>query len=100
MYLAASWEYATSPVDSRRNAEKAVRYVELARKMLADHWKDACHFRALAAAKAEAGDFEQAVAAETKAHALYSDADSSKWGHLLELYRSGQPYREPQQTVH
>jgi tetratricopeptide (TPR) repeat protein len=93
-YLAAAWEYATSPIDSRRDAGKALYYVERAREMLGEHWKEAHDFRVLAAAHAEAGDFERAVAEETKAQELYTAEDSAKWGHLRELYRSGQPYRE------
>jgi len=94
LYLAASWEYATSPIVDRRDGRKALHYVQQAREVEAGLCKEACYFRALAAAHAEAGDFEQAVAAETTAHELYSNEDRPKWGHLLDLYRSGQAYRE------
>jgi tetratricopeptide (TPR) repeat protein len=94
IYLSAAWEYATSPVDTRRDGKRAVEYALRLWKVLGADWKEAMGYRVLAAAHAEAGDFGRAVDAETKAQELYSEEDQSKWGHLLDLYRSGRPYRE------
>ena len=48
----------------------------------------------LAAAHAEAGNFEDAVKWEEKARALYSPEMKAKWAFLLELYKEGKPYRQ------
>jgi hypothetical protein len=64
------------------------------RQILSGEPNESDEFRVLAAAHAEAGDFNRAIAAETKAQALYSEEERSKWGHLLEVYRSGRPFRE------
>jgi tetratricopeptide (TPR) repeat protein len=94
VYLSAAWEYATSPIESRRDGKRAVEYALRLREVLGAEWNEAIGFRVLAAAHAEAADFPRAVAAETKAQVLYSEEEKSKWGHLLDLYRSGRPYRE------
>lgn len=50
----------------------------------------------LAAAHAEAGDYGTAVTWQTRANALYSDAEDKKKGDLrLMLFREKKPYREP-----
>ena len=75
-----------------RDAQQAI---ELATKAceLSD-WKDAKHLGTLAAAYAEAGDYDKAVRWQTKADNLYSESMKERHGHLLDLYRSGKPYQE------
>jgi hypothetical protein len=59
-------------------------------------WKDGCSLGSLAAAHAEAGDFDAAVTWQTKANARYTDAeDKQKGDQRLNLYREKKPYREP-----
>ena len=49
----------------------------------------------LAAAYAEAGDFDKAVEWQEKANKLYTDADDRKKGEdRLNLYKEKKPYRE------
>jgi hypothetical protein len=49
----------------------------------------------LAAAYAEAGDFDKAVVWQEKANELFSDAEDQKKGEgRLKLYREKEPYRE------
>ena len=58
-------------------------------------WKNAYHVGTLAAAYAEAGEYEAAVHWQTKANALYSAADDRKKGEArLKLYQEKKPYRE------
>ena len=50
----------------------------------------------LAAAYAEAGDFDSAVKWETKAIELESDAhEKAEYAERLKLYRDKKPYRDP-----
>ncbi len=58
-------------------------------------WKDATSLDTLAAAHAEAGDFDSAVRRQTEAIALLSDAEEKKdFGERLKLYRDRKPFRD------
>ncbi len=58
-------------------------------------WKNASYLATLAAAHAEAGDFDSAVKWQAKANALYPEAeDRTKGETRLKLYREKTPYRE------
>ena len=58
-------------------------------------WKDADHLSTLAAAHAEAGDFEAAQTRQTDANALYSRPEDREKGEIrLKLYREKKPYRD------
>jgi len=56
--------------------------------------KDATYLTTLAAACAEAGDFENAIKWQQEAQRTYSENDQRQWGFLVDLYRSGKPYRD------
>src|SRR5262245_9318985 len=91
-YNTRAWVWATCPEakyrDGRRAIESATRACELS------GWKDANHLDTLAAAYAEAGDFEAAVERQSRANALFSDAGAKAAGQeRLELYREKKPYR-------
>ena len=89
-----AWLLATCPDDKIRDGKKAV---EAAKKacVLTDY-KTALFLRTLAAACAEAGDFDEALKWQTKA---LEDVDYEKrYGddahRLLKLYQDHKPYRE------
>ena len=58
-------------------------------------WKEANIIDTLAAACAEAGDFDGAVRWQTKANAMFTDEKEKPRGEeRLKLYRDHKPYRE------
>ena len=90
------WILATSPDANLRNGEQAVRYAKRACDLTKDN--DPAYVNGEAAAYAEAGRFDEAVAAAQRACAL---ALASKGGQLdvleetrkeLDLYLAHQPY--------
>ena len=92
-YNVRAWVWATCPDakyrDGTRAVESATRSCELS------GWKDANDIDTLAAACAEAGDFDAAVKWQTKANALYADAEDKATGQeRLKLYRERKPYRQ------
>jgi tetratricopeptide (TPR) repeat protein len=92
-YNGRAWLWATCPDakyrDGKRAVESATRACELS------GWKDADRLDTLAAAYAEAGDFDAAVTWQSKANALFTDAEIKKGGQeRLQHYREKKPYRE------
>jgi TPR repeat protein len=89
-----AWELAVSPAAELRSGELAVEIIE----GVAAEYPVPAYIDTLAAAYAEAGRFEDAVRAQQRAiDALPSDvpaASLESFRERLELYRSGQPYRE------
>lgn len=86
--------------DGKRAVEQATKACELS------GWKDASAFNALAAAYAEAGDFEKAIQWQNKAIEQPSGAvdgaakrDRSNYGDRLALYRAGKPCRAETNTI-
>ena len=93
-YCSRAWLWATCPDASLRDAKKAIAAATTACELT--NWKEAYPLGSLAAAYAEAGDFDAAVAWQTKANALYTEAeDKQKGAERLKLYHGKNPYRDP-----
>ena len=90
-----AWILATSRVDKVRDGNKAVELAEQALRQ--SPWKQAEYWDTLAAAQAEAGKFDEAVASAEKAlqQARSVRADDLIPGiqRRLELFKAGKPYR-------
>jgi len=84
----AAWALATHPDDAVRDGARAVT---LAERALAAQPGDASVIDTLAAAFAESGDFDRAVATQERAVALSDDAELQE--HLTTL-QQGRPIRE------
>lgn len=88
---------ATCPDESLRDGKAALEEARQACELT--HWGVEAWIDSLAAAYAETGDFDQAVKFQQQAiellgtteHGLYTPAETKA---RLELYKSGQPYRE------
>ncbi len=93
-----AWLLATHPAAEFRDGEQAVQFAERACKLTAE--KVPFLVGTLAAAYAEAGQFEKAIATAQRARDLAASAGQTELaarnGQLLELYRAGKPYREGQ----
>jgi tetratricopeptide (TPR) repeat protein len=86
---------ATCPDDQARDGKRAIEYATTACERTG--WKDPLCLDTLAAAYAEAGQFEEAVRYQTRAledPALKSDLRTAARGRL-ELYRQKKPFRDP-----
>jgi Flp pilus assembly protein TadD len=86
-YKNRAWILATCPNkvlrDGKRAVESAMRGCELT------DWKDPAFLESLAAAHAEARDFDAAARAQARAIALVEGFDAR-----LKAYRAGEPYRD------
>lgn len=88
-----AWLLATSSSDVHRDGRRAVELASRACDLTG--WKVVRAIDTLAAAHAEVGDFEEALAMQEKANALYEDPEAREWGEgVLALYRQGKPYHE------
>ena len=88
-----AWLLATCPDASVRDGKRAVR-LSLEACELAD-WQDTFMLDTLAAAYAESGDFETAIAMVEKGLEDFGDAGPEGMRARLKLYRQSIPYREP-----
>ncbi len=88
-----AWILATCPDPALRDGNQAVEDATRACE-LAD-WQEEDFLDTLAAACAEAGDFDAAVRWQTKALKRVSDWEKDDFRGRLELYRAGKPYRQP-----
>jgi len=93
-YAGLAWIYATCPEAGYRNGAEAVEDATFACKY--SDWKDPKAVEALAAACAEAGDFNHAVKYEKKYLATpgLSTKDTAAAQRRLALYQAHQPYHE------
>jgi tetratricopeptide (TPR) repeat protein len=89
-----AWSLATNPEASKRNGALAVKLAEGACQRV--HYRETIIVGTLAAAYAEAGRFEEAIATAQKACALASEQGNSELllesQKLLVLFRAHQPY--------
>ncbi|HYH65606.1 MAG TPA: tetratricopeptide repeat protein [Urbifossiella sp.] len=94
-YNALAWIRATCPEAKHRDGTKAValatKLCELSAGKVADH------LDTLAAAQAEAGDFDDAVATQKRALALPGTAEAltREYRERLKLYEAERPFRQP-----
>ncbi len=86
-----AWLLATCPLDALRDGPRAVQLAEACAR--AGGYGDANALDTLAAAHAEAGAFDRALAWQRKALALASDAERAPLAERLALYEAGLPYR-------
>jgi protein O-mannosyl-transferase len=97
-----AWILATSADASVRNGTEAVGLAEKACEQTQN--QDAMTMGTLAAAYAEAGRFNVAVATAEKAANLAAAAGNSRFAtintQLMQLYRAGKPYHEKAPTHH
>ena len=93
-----AWLMATCPDETFRDGQQSVEYAETAQARALEKTPPDTHnsylFDTLAAAYAEAGDFEKAVAAQERAMENVLEISRAELNDRLELYRSGEPYRE------
>ena len=92
-----AWQLATSADDNSRNGKLAVKLAGRACEQ--SHFQAATMIGTLAAAYAEAGQFDEAIATEKKACALASQLGETNLlkrnQELVVLYQSHQAYHEP-----
>jgi tetratricopeptide (TPR) repeat protein len=89
-----AWLLATAPDAALRDADQAIQFAERAADLTGR--QDASAMDVLAAAYAEAGQFDRAIAAAQLALTLNPDAAlAAAIRRRLELYRQHQPYRSP-----
>ncbi len=88
-----AWLRATWPDEKHRNGPQAVEYATKACELTA--WKDASHIGTLAAAYAEAGDFDRAIEFLDKSDALDSKTYAESHAEMRKLFLEKKPYREP-----
>jgi tetratricopeptide (TPR) repeat protein len=90
-----AWLWATCPLADFRNGTAAV---DLARRACElTEWNDGFYFDTLAAAYAEAGNFEEAMKWQQKAvddPKAFHESERPKVLHRLQLYQQRQPYRD------
>jgi tetratricopeptide (TPR) repeat protein len=92
-YNNVSWLLAVCPDANLRNGERAVEYAK--RACVLSGWKAPATLDTLAAACAEAGDFDNAIKWEIKyLESNPSKDDSEKHRQRLSLYQQKKPYHE------
>ena len=86
-----AWLLATCPDEKYRDGKRAIELATSACEVAG--WKNPYGVCALAAAYAENGDFANAVKWQEEFQRLGSEEVKKKWGFLLDLYKSGKPFR-------
>jgi len=87
-----AWLLATCPDAAFRHGSRAVQLAQTACEL--SSFADGDALETLAAACAECGDFPAAIRWQQQALQRYAPAEAQAWRFLLELYESGQPYRQ------
>lgn len=87
-----AWLLATCPDDAVRDGELAVEHATQACELTS--WSNYAYVDTVAAAYAEAGDFESAVKWQEEAIRLGSGALTPDFQRRLKLFKAGKPYRE------
>jgi tetratricopeptide (TPR) repeat protein len=93
---ALAWLFATCPDEKYRDGQKAVEHATKACELT--DWKEPGWIDTLAAANAEASDFEKAVKWQQKAMEMADESEKADYKSRLDLYEAGKPYRvEPKE---
>lgn len=87
-----AWLLATTPARSHRNGRQAVEFATKACELTG--YRKADVMDTLAAAHAEAGQFEQAVSVAKDALKIANEKQKAAITNRLALYEAGQPYRQ------
>lgn len=87
-----AWLLSSCPVSAYRDGERAVSIATRACELT--HWRNNSYIAALAAAYAQAGQFEKAVSWQAKVRDMASPADRPRMQALLDLYEAGERYPE------
>ncbi len=90
-----AWLWATCPSEKHRNGKAAIDLAHRACELT--EWKDAFYFDTLAAAYAEAGNFEEAIKWQQKAvdePKAFHESERPKVPERLRLYQQRKPYRD------
>jgi tetratricopeptide (TPR) repeat protein len=87
-----AWLKATCPDAKFRDGKKAIELATKACELA--RWRDAQGLDTLAAAHAEAGQFEKSIEAEERAIELATAQEKPQLEQRLKLYEAKQPYRE------
>src|SRR5207245_2370407 len=88
-----AWMLSTSPEAKYRDGKKAVNLAKKACEL--SEWKNPIFLDTLAAAYAEAGDFDAAIKWEKKAIESFKDQDVKRARReMIKLYEKKQAYRE------
>ena len=91
-WVARAWLYATCPEKKFRDGKLAVASATRACQL--SQWREAPKLAVLAAAYAEAGDFDKAVRWQKDANGRFVDPEDRKQGReRLELYKQKKPFR-------
>ncbi len=97
-YNDVAWLLATCPDGNYRDGRKAVENASRACEL--SQWANAAYLDTLAAAYAEAGEFEQAMKWQLKAIDLsITDNNKTVMQSHLKLYKAGKPYREEKDEI-
>jgi tetratricopeptide (TPR) repeat protein len=87
-----AWVLATCPEEKLRDGLEAIRLAKKACTLTQD--KVATYVDTLAAAYAEAGEFEEAVTTQTRALELAAPQERAEFAMRLKLFREKKKYRE------
>ncbi len=92
-YDRMAWLFATCPEDKVRDGKRAIQLAVKACELT--NWKNGSELNTLAAAYAEAGQFDEAVRYQTQAiEEPRGPAASDGYRERLELYKQKKPFRE------
>jgi len=93
-YNGLAWLLATCPDDKVRDGKRAVEYATTACKLT--DWKEPGYLDTLAAANAEAGQFDEAIRYQTRAlgDPTFDAQEGPGAKQRLELYRQKKPFRD------
>jgi tetratricopeptide (TPR) repeat protein len=92
-YQSAAWLMATCPNPRYRDENLAVQAAEKAISLDGD--QDFSYLDTLAAAYANAGDFEKAAETQSRVIEMLAEEDAGPFRLRLELYQESKPYRTP-----